>query len=222
MKIKKILVVSAHPDDETLGAGGALLKLKKEGHKIFWLNFTNKKTEFGYSIREARNRIKEVMKVNRVYSFDNFFDLGLRPAYLSEYLKKELINKVKLILHKVKPSTVILPFKYDAHSDHRVVFETVYSCTKAFRAPFIKEILMMEIISETEFSRSDKGFVPNYFVDISRFLNKKIAIMKNYKSELGKHPFPRSVLNIRSLAVFRGATAGCQFAEGFVLLKKLL
>ncbi len=222
MKNRKVLVVSAHPDDETLGAGGTLLKFKKQGDKIFWLNFTNKAVESGYSIKDVKRRMGEIAEVNKVYSFDGFFDFGLKPAYLSKYPRNVLIERTKLVLAEIKPSVVILPFKHDAHSDHRIVFDTVYSCTKVFRAPFIKEILMMEILSETEFSRSDKGFVPNYFVDISGFLDKKIKIMKNYKDEIGKHPFPRNALNMRSLAVFRGATARCQFAESFVLLKKIL
>ena len=43
----KILVVSLHPDDETLGAGGTLLKMKKSGHQIFWLNVTDMREEDG-------------------------------------------------------------------------------------------------------------------------------------------------------------------------------
>jgi LmbE family N-acetylglucosaminyl deacetylase len=101
------------------------------------------------------------------------------------------------------------------------VFETVYSCTKVFRAPFIKEILMMEVLSETEFSGSDNGFIPNYFIDISAYLDKKISIMRNYRSELKAHPFPRSIQNIRALATYRGATAGCRYAEGFIQLKRI-
>ncbi|MCI8314828.1 MAG: PIG-L family deacetylase [Lachnospiraceae bacterium] len=37
----KIMVISPHPDDETLGAGGSLLKLKHLGNKIYWLNITD-------------------------------------------------------------------------------------------------------------------------------------------------------------------------------------
>lgn len=37
----KIMVISPHPDDETLGAGGTLLRYKSEGHQIYWLNITN-------------------------------------------------------------------------------------------------------------------------------------------------------------------------------------
>ena len=49
----KILVVSPHPDDETLGAGGTLLKMKELGHQIFWLNITDMKVGEGW---EEANR----------------------------------------------------------------------------------------------------------------------------------------------------------------------
>ena len=42
-----------------------------------------------------------------------------------------------------------------------------------------------------------------------------------YKSEINKHPFPRSVKSIKALAIYRGSTCGCKFAESFVLLKKI-
>lgn len=35
-----ILVVSPHPDDETLGAGGTILRLMQEGNAVSWLNIT--------------------------------------------------------------------------------------------------------------------------------------------------------------------------------------
>jgi len=81
----------------------------------------------------------------------------------------------------------------------------------------------METLSETEFSLSTKedSFVPNVFVDISKYIDKKIEAMKLYDSEIGTHPLPRSEINIRSLATYRGATSGCEYAESFVLLKEI-
>lgn len=46
--------------------------------------------------------------------------------------------------------------------------------------------------------------------------------MKNYASELGVHPFPRSEQNIRALATLRGATAGVEAAESFIILKEVV
>jgi LmbE family N-acetylglucosaminyl deacetylase len=80
---------------------------------------------------------------------------------------------------------------------------------------------MYECISETEFAPAlpEKVFQPNYFVDITDFFEKKLEIMRIYKSEMGEHPFPRSEENIKALATFRGATAGVRFAESFQLVK---
>ena len=46
--------------------------------------------------------------------------------------------------------------------------------------------------------------------------------MQTYESELQEHPFPRSIENIKALAIFRGATSGVKYAESFMLLKEIL
>jgi LmbE family N-acetylglucosaminyl deacetylase len=81
----------------------------------------------------------------------------------------------------------------------------------------------METLSETEFSLStkDESFIPNVFVDISNYMDKKIKAMEIYEGEMGIHPFPRSERNIKALATYRGATVGCDYAESFVLIKEV-
>ena len=87
----------------------------------------------------------------------------------------------------------------------------------------VKKIVMMETLSETEFAPGtiEDRFIPNMFVDITDFIDLKIEIMKHYKTEIGQYPFPRSEKNIRALATFRGATAGCEYAESFMILKEI-
>ena len=81
----------------------------------------------------------------------------------------------------------------------------------------------METLSETEFAPSTKedSFIPNVFIEISPFIDKKIEIMKVFESEIEDHPFPRSEKNIRALATYRGATSNCNYAESFMLLKEI-
>ena len=112
----------------------------------------------------------------------------------------------------------------DAHSDHRYTFEAVAACTKSFRYPFVKKVCVYETLSETEFGMrlDDSGFKPNMWVNITDYLDRKIEIMKIFESELGNHPFPRSVENIISLAKLRGSTANTDAAECFVILKEIL
>lgn len=214
-----ILVISPHADDETLGAGGTLLKYKEQGNKIYWLNAADMKEEYGYSCEKVSERKKEMENVRKAYRFDGFYNLGLAPARLDKYEMSFLVGEISKVIAEVKPDTVILPYQNDVHSDHKAVFGAAYSCTKNFRFPYIKKIMCMEILSETDFAVSDDGFIPNYFVDITEFIEEKIKIMKCYKSEIKAVPFPRSENAIRGLAQYRGAAAGAKFAEGFRIIK---
>ncbi len=221
--MKKVLVVAVHPDDETLGCGGTLLKHKANGDEIHWLIATDIKESEGYDISAIKQRNKEITKVEDLYGFTSVNKLDLSTTKVDTYSMSVLVSKISSVIDRIRPDTIYLPFKGDVHSDHKYIFDAAYSCTKSFRYPFIKKIYMMEILSETEFSVSVKedSFVPNVFVDISDYMDSKIEIMKIYKSEMGEHPFPRSERNIRALANFRGATCGSEYAESFVLLKEI-
>ncbi len=98
-------------------------------------------------------------------------------------------------------------YSNDVHSDHRVAFEAVYSCTKSFRNSFIEAIYMMETLSETELAPAmqSTSFIPNVYVDITDYFNQKIEIMKLYETELMKEPYPRSLSSIEALAGVRGS-----------------
>lgn len=89
------------------------------------------------------------------------------------------------------------------------------------RHPYIKKVFMYECLSETEFAPQlpQNVFIPSYFVDISDYIDEKIKIMKVYKSELGKHLFPRSVESIKSLSLLRGSIANVKHAEAFQAVK---
>jgi LmbE family N-acetylglucosaminyl deacetylase len=222
--MNKILVIAVHPDDETLGCGGTLLKHKANGDEIHWLIVTDIKESEGYDISAIKQRNKEIKKVENLYGFTSVNKLDLSTTKVDTYSMSVLVSKISSVIDRIKPDTIYLPFKGDVHSDHKYIFDAAYSCTKIFRYPFIKKIYMMETLSETEFSLSTKedSFVPNVFIDISKYMNKKIEIMNIYESEIGKHPFPRCEKNMRALATYRGATSGCDYAESFVLLKEII
>ena len=227
--MNKVLTIAVHPDDETLGCGGTLLKHKANGDKIFWVIVTTIKSgykgwDLGFSEDVIKKRDEEIIKTAKMYNFDGVIRLELPTMRLDEVSMSEIIGKISRVFNEIKPNIVYLPFKSDVHSDHRKVFEASFSCVKTFRYPFIKKVLMMETLSETDFAPATKedAFVPNVFVDISEYFDKKIEIMKIYESELGVHPFPRSLATIEALAKVRGAQAGCEYAESFMLLKDIL
>jgi len=161
----------------------------------------------------------QLEKARNKYGIEKMWDLGLKPTALKDYRDSDLIEMVMPIIGEVKPEILLLPYENDIHSDHGAVFKTMLPFTKSFRYPYVKKVLAMEILSETEYAMPYQGFAPNYFVDITDFIDKKLEIMETYKNEIGVHPFPRSLENIRALAHLRGAMAGVKYAEAFMLLK---
>lgn len=221
--MKKVLVFAIHPDDETLGCGGTLLKHKEAGDEIHWLLATESTTENGFNEAFVSKREKEIHQVYNLYGFSSLIRLGYPTMKVDKYDTSIIVNKISEAFFKIKPDIIYLPFKSDVHSDHRIFFNAAFSCTKTFRYPFIKRVYMMETLSETEFAPSTKedSFIPNVFIDISNYIDKKIDIMKVFESEIGDHPFPRSDRNIKALATYRGAISNCNYAESFMLLKEI-
>ena len=219
-----ILVVSPHPDDETLGCGGTLLRHVAEGDQVHWLIMSTITQDAGFSKNRVESRIEEIAKVARAYSFESVEHGEFITTKLDTYPDSMLIEFVEKIVNRVQPDTIYLPYRNDAHSDHKKVFDAVAACTKSFRYPSIKKVRAYETLSETDFSifPQDSGFKPNLWVDISDFLNQKIKIMKIYKGEMGQHPFPRSEDSIKALATLRGTVAKVNAAEGFISLKEII
>lgn len=216
-----VVVLSPHPDDETLGAGGTLLKYKKQGHKIYWINVTDASDENRWPKEFLAHRAEMIAAVTKYYGFDGVYNLKFEPCGLGDGNRNELIGAIAKCFDEIQPEVVLLPNPYDAHSDHKAVFEAAMSCTKVFRHPYVKRILTMEILSETDFGSSYEPFVADYFVDISDTMDGKIEAMKLYDTEVGEAPFPRNLDAIRSLAQVRGGTAGVLYAEAFHLIKMI-
>lgn len=217
----KTIVVAPHPDDEVLGVGGTLLRRKAEGAKVAWLIATSISVEFGWSEEKVKQRADEIKRVAALFDFDEVFALNFPTTKLDRVPTNDLVAGVSNVFNLFEPEEVFVPHPSDVHTDHRIVFDAVASCTKWFRYPSIKRVLAYETLSETDFSvSSGQGFRPNVFFDIQPFLNDKLRAMDIYSSELGTIPFPRSHEAIRALATLRGAASGYMAAEAFELLRE--
>ncbi len=215
----KVLVVSPHPDDETLGAGGTILRLMSEGHEVYWLNVTAILNEERFSKDMIEKRRNQLQEIEDFYHFAGVYHMNMPTAELESVDSGEAIGKIGEIFRKIDPELLILPDYNDAHSDHKRVFDWCYACSKVFRFPSIKQVMTMEIISETDFGGPSDPFKANYYVDISDYMDRKIHAMEIYDTELGASPFPRSIENIKALAMLNGTKAGVRYAEAFRLIK---
>lgn len=221
--MSNILVVSAHPDDEILGVGGTLLKHKCKGDRLFWLITTNIFEEKGFSRERVVSRQLEIDHVAAKLNIEKVLKLSYPTMSLSSSSLISMVPEISAFFNDIKPETIYCLNRSDAHSDHRVTFDAVMACTKSFRYPFIKKVYMYECISETEFAPAlpEKVFIPNHYVDITAFIEEKLEIMKIYESEIDCPPFPRSLENIKALALFRGSSVGVMYAEAFQVIKSI-
>lgn len=219
-KPTKILVVAPHPDDETLGCGGTLLKHQQEGDEIYWLIITNMHAAHGWDAAKVAQRQVEIDAVSAMYGFKKTIKLDFPTTQLDAIPYGELVAKLAGVIQDIKPAVVYLPNHSDIHTDHKVGFNAVMSCCKDFRASFICRVLMYECLSETEFAPGikDFAFVPNVFVNTTAHHARKLEILRVFASEVMAAPLPRSIEAVSALARYRGSRIGYDYAEAFCLL----
>ncbi len=223
MATAKILVISTHPDDETLGMGGTLLKKRDEGDALYWMIVTSAREPF-WDEKMIQLKEAEIEAVARAYRFQKIFRLGYPAASLNGTHRNDLIIAMRSVVDEVKPDTVFLMFGRDIHTDHQLAFECAMAVMKPFRCPALKNIYCYETLSSTEMMPPLLGnsFVPNAYCDISQYLEGKIQIMELYQSEAQPFPMPRCSESIRALARFRGGSIGVPYAESFMVLREIL
>jgi len=217
MKNQRILVVAAHPDDEILGCGGTISKLKDENY-IEVLFMTNGVSSRGKDKKQILRRRRACLNLFKHLSLPvptnfNFPD--------NEMDKIPLLKIVKKIEHKIrnyKPDTIITHYSHCLNIDHRITFEAVITACRPVNELSVKKILSFEIQSSTDWALfKGKNFEPNYFINISKHLKNKINLIKFYKEELRNYPHSRSITAIKALASVRGVSCGVKYAEGFYL-----
>lgn len=215
------LVVAPHPDDETLGCGGTLLKLAASGTEIHWM-IVSAMTLKLFSNERMVERQNEIGEVAKAYGFAGTHKLGFPTTRLDEIPIADMVGAAMPIVQQIKPNVVFLPYGGDAHSDHAATFRALSSTVKKFRMPCVNRVLVYETISETDngIDPDSNGFRPNSFSDIAGMVDDKVRIMGFYKGEMRPTPFPRSAEAIRALALLRGGSADCHAAEAFMLLRE--
>ncbi len=216
---KKILVFSAHPDDETLGCGGYIKKLSKNNHTsvcIFTTGITSRKK---YKKNEVSNLKKNALSAFKILGFKKNIFLNLDDNKLDSYPLLKIVKFVEEIIKKEKPNVIFTHFPDDLNVDHKTVTEAVLTASRPIKKNnFIDKIFFYETLSSTEWSISKK-FCPNTYIDIKDTIKFKLKAIKSYKSELKFFPHPRSVKGIEILAQKRGSEVNMKFAEAFMLYR---
>ena len=158
-----------------------------------------------------------INKIKKKYQFNDIFQLPYFATDLSYKNLSSLTEDIRNIINLKKIDTIFAPYYYDSHTDHFFTSKATLASAKSFRTPTIENIFFYETLSETNFNFESRAkvFKPNVYFNISRFFEKKISSIRLYRSELGLHPFPRSIKSIKSLALLRGSECAFEYAEAF-------
>lgn len=225
--MNSILVLVAHPDDEVLGCGGTIAKLVDEAgivHVAYLADgvFSRAGDQTAQQLellvrRTAAKQACEILGVNSI-SFGDFPDNRMDTIPLLE-----ITRAVEALITKYQPETVFTHHAGDVNIDHRRLHEAVVTACRPQHGHPVKTLLCFEVPSSTEWQMPGSApvFTPNWFVDISTTLDRKLTALESYANELRAWPHPRSRQGVEHLAHWRGATVGVNAAEAFMLGRQL-
>jgi N-acetylglucosamine malate deacetylase 1 len=218
---KKILVVAAHPDDEVLGAGGTIAKLKNQGCEVHALIVTDgSSTQYAGNEETLKAKHVEADAAAAILKIDRIIQWDFPDMRLDSVDHVDINKKLETLLFAEKYDTVFSQEFGDINMDHRIVYQSISVAVRPYPFQSVKNFLTYYVNSSSEWGvvLNTEGFKPNIFVDIEDSIELKIDSMSQYKSELRKYPHPRSLEAIRISAQYFGNMAGFRFAEPFRLV----
>ncbi len=219
MKNNKILVLAAHPDDETLGCGATIARLSKEGAYIKLLTFTD-----GVSARAP----KKIPFINRNQKlFDVCKKLGIQDYMFSNYPDNRLdiislLDKVNYIENNVDfvPDIIFTHHPNCLNIDHQHVYQATLTAFRPQQGHKTK-ILSYYIPSSTDYNPKN-NFNGNVYYDVKETYKIKLECLKeNYDEEMRNVPHTRSYKNIENLMKVWGNEVGLEYAEKFELIREI-
>ena len=220
MKALTKLVLAPHPDDEVLGAGGAMARWAREGHAVQVAVVTRGRLPL-YSQEEEDRCREEARAAHALLGVAGVRFLDLPAAELDGMLQRELNGTLAELVRSCAPDELYVPFLGDLHRDHQLVFQAALVAARPRCAGFPVRVYAYETLSETNWNAPflTPAFVPNHFVDIGATLETKLEAMACYRSQVQPAPHERSLAALRALATLRGATVGLAAAEAFVTVR---
>ncbi len=225
MKKKNTLIISAHPDDETLGCGGYIIKYSKT-ENIYSLfisdGVSSRNLEDSKLKKEIELRKKNSINAQKILGIKNSFYLNLPDNKLDTVPFLKIVKKIEKKIFEIKPNKILTHSNLDLNIDHRIVSQAVITATRPTKKNYVQKILFYEVLSSSEWNFGKERFVPNYYIDVSKQVEKKFKAFKCYKQEIQKFPHPRSIVGMETLMKYRGMESGLKFAEAYYLARSII
>ena len=219
----RVLVIAAHPDDEVLGMGGTIAMHaigSKDSVRIVCVT-DGSSTQYPDDAEKRAQKEEEARAAAAELGVTNYVHLDLPDMRLDTLPHVDVNRVVEEQIRDFEPA-VVYTVHPDVNRDHRALFDSVAVATRPVPGQSVRRVLTYAPTSSTEWTPSGLNwFVPNWFVDVTDMLDRKLASFAHYRTEAREYPHPRSERAIRAAAEFYGASCGCEAAEPFVLVRSL-
>lgn len=209
-KSKLALILVAHADDETLGAGGTIIKLIEKG----WIVNVVVLSDGKLTVRgKEQDNSKDFKSACKILGVNKFSLLNFKDQKFDMVPIADLANAVNDL--NIQPDLIITHHETDLNNDHVLTNQVA----KIIGRPKTKPISILGCeIPNTSFWNG-KTFMPNYYVDISEHINKKIEAFSKYRNEIQDYPHPWSKKGLKLLAEYHGMQSGFKYAEAFYIVR---
>jgi N-acetylglucosamine malate deacetylase 1 len=219
----RLLTVAAHPDDETLGAGGTMAWHAARGDTVWACVLADGASSRHDKVEQQADCARAAAEI---LGIDRLVLVGLPDQRLDTLSLLEVISPIERVIAELRPDVVLTHFPGDVNEDHRLVARATLVATRPVPGTPVSRVCSFEIPSSTDWAPPLPGsiFAPNLYVDISESLDAKLTAMKAYAqthvSELRPYPHPRSIEALTAYAQRHGAASGLLAAEPFMLLRE--
>lgn len=213
--LTKVLVVAAHPDDEVLGCGGAILKHVRNNDIVQVVFLAD-----GFGSRDSGvDRNRQADDVASFMGCEPPIFLNLPDNQLDTLPLLNIVKEVEIIVDRFKPDIVYTHHFGDLNIDHQITHRAVITACRPVPGFCVKEIYSFEVLSATHWQSQSMGgaFLPNCFVNITDYIELKIQALQFYDEEMRESPHARSLNSVNYLSKFRGCFVGVENAEAFFI-----
>lgn len=221
---RKVLVVVAHSDDETIGMGGTIRKHVLAGDSVSIVSMTDgvgARDSAAITISQERQNSADAAAKLLGFSWVNAY--AFKDNAMDDYPLLEIVKCIEEAKIKTSPELVYTHSGADLNIDHRVVAAAVLTAFRPQPGEVCRELRVFEVASATDYGHESvtNRFVPNLFIDIAENWPDKKRALECYSSEMRDYPHSRSVEAIENLAKSRGNQVGVVMAEAFQILRKV-
>ncbi len=188
-----VLVVAPHPDDETLGCGGAIALLRSHNCPVSVLVMTDGTQSHPRSRKYPAPVLQQLRQQETLHALAT---LGVDPAavnflQLPDGALSTLVTleppqaACRAYLKAIAPKTIFLPWRHDPHPDHRATWQLIHSAIAYLRiTPRLIEYPIWDWDTEQSGGLPNSAQITGWRLDINAVVSLKQRAIAAYQSQI--------------------------------------